>query len=133
VCILSICVSYCSHSPRAPHALLHRSVSNGLYGAELYSAACCAAFGLLAVIQVGSVARVVLPLDMCACACTHGGEVACVMTCACLQLAMAAQMLLVHAPALARSSGSAASSAWVRGKCSEKDTRVVGVGKVPLA
>lgn len=60
----------------------YRSVSNGLYGAELYSAACCAAFGLLAVIQ----------------------------------LAMAAQMLLVHAPALARSSGSAASSAWVRGR-----------------
>ena len=60
----------------------YRSVSNGLYGAELYSAACCGAFGLLAV----------------------------------MQLAMSAQMLLVHAPALARSTGSAASSAWVRGR-----------------
>jgi len=63
-------------------AKVYRSVADGLYGTELFSAACCALFALLAVIQ----------------------------------LAIAAHMLLVLAPTLARSSGATPSSGWVRGK-----------------
>ena len=72
---------YVSRSHRVHHEA-YRSVPEALYGAELYSTACCAVFGALAAVQ----------------------------------LVIAAHMLFSLAPAFARRSGPALSSAWARGK-----------------